>query len=477
MCQSSTLPKSTSPTETSGIHSQILRAPEERFPHTFKSLFTLADVAAKRRANGGVKKLTLKTDENQFGGGQAAGSSVFLKRSKSSGDVAILGETSRALNVAFEVNVSEKHTKPVKGLRSRSVTISASPSKIPKGKSLTFLHTTDIFPAPSEDDSASSLVSNTCVDLPEADALKVDDALFVMLTPPQTPVKKTSKNLTLAAHVPSLPKIASPFSPRINQPWSSCHQPRAATRAAPGTGHTSASLHLTKSHWELRYETWVQSLRKPPRPRSARSIARPVSRTKDESPPRSRFPAPLTNPALFPRAGSLMPTALRPVLDGSVAEEDARPALELDWAMRAWPLDKIQRALFIHDMDVRVWFPVGGSDFDGEGKSQEMGSELELTRVTSVPEDDEKEQERGLRRWEWDWELRWRVIEGMAEEDHDRDRAECEYDVFLAEENSQQDQAYGGCDTLDGDLAAAERMVEVVDWAWSDEAMEVDTSQ
>lgn len=435
--------------------------PEERLSHTFKSLFTLADVAARRRASRNIRNLNVKTDENRYYADDAADSSplVNLRRSKSSGDVAVLGENTRALNAHTGCDTRGNQAAVVKVgkcTRGRALTTSSmTPSKIPKAKSPISPNTSlagDCIP-PVKTHGATTDIQGLNV---------VDNALFVMLTPPHTPTRKTTKNLTLAAHVPSLPKVASPFSPRTSEPWPR-DQTRASTNTSPGTGHTNASLHLTKSHWELRYEAWVRSLRIHRRPRSARSVARPCS-VLEESSPRSRFPEPPTNPALFPRAGMLTPKALRHY---SIASDDeSRSALELDWALRAWPMDKIHRTLFLHDMDVRVWFPVAPCP-EKNDRAEIVHSDMGLEKI----DNDEREVERSLRRWEWDWELRWRVVEGMVEDENDKDREECEYDVYLAGENCGDGEAYGGCEV--GIEKEGQRTDE---WEWSEDAMQIDAA-
>ena len=111
------------------------------------------------------------------------------------------------------------------------------------------------------------------------------------------------------------------------------------------------------------------------------------------------------------------------------SDEESRSTLELDWALRAWPMDKIQRTLFVHDMDVRVWFPVTPTLVGREVREDptEMDHSDPDLGVTSRLNNNEKEKERALRRWEWDWELRWRVVEGMAEDENEREigRASC----------------------------------------------------
>ncbi|KAF8580970.1 hypothetical protein K439DRAFT_260299 [Ramaria rubella] len=451
---------------------------DERVPQTIKSLFTLADVATRRRANRNFRKLTINTVENHYNSAESA-RLLNLRRSKSSGDVAVLGEGTRTLNVVPEEDQPEIQRSAVrtgKSGRSRAATTpSTPPSRIPKAKSPTCpssMNLTESFSPPVIDDDMDSVPDMT-LDCSDFDTHSmVDDALFVMLTLPQTPAKKTAKSLTLAAHTPSLPKIASPFSPRTISSWSAT-QSSASTSSSPGTGHTNASLHLTKSHWELRYEAWIRSLRthRIRRPCSARSATRPVA-LDYETPSRSRFPEPPTNPALFPRAGMLTPKALR---QNSVdSDEDSRSMLELDWAVRAWPMDKIQRTLFVHDMDVRTWFPIAPSksDMDMQYNSVESTSmELDLTRMTSGHPDEEREKERVLRRWEWDWELRWRVIEDMVEVASGREKTEHEYDVFLAKDTCQANEAYyGGCSIE----ALDRRNAQEEDWEWNEDAMEID---
>ena len=447
--------------DTSAILRAATPGPEERLSHTIKSLFTLADVAARRRASRNFRKLTVNTDENQLNAGSSP--SANLRRSKSSGDVAVLGEKTRALNVTPAANSSKKDSVSKMGKcsrgRSATTTSSTSPSKIPKAKSATSPNIDSPCPSSVEEDDWSPPA--VAFDIPRPEELSViDNALFVMLTP-QTPSKPT-KNLTLAAHVPSLPKVASPFSPRNSLSWPR-EQTRPSARSSPGTGHTSASLNLTKSHWELRYEAWIRSLRTHRRPRSAQSVARPSS-IMEEPLPRSRFPDPPTNPALFPRAGMLTPKALRHY--SMTSDEESRSTLELDWALRAWPMDKIQRTLFVHDMDVRVWFPVTSPLTSGKIRADHSDLDQEVASLKNI----EMEKDRTMRRWEWDWELRWRVVESMVEDENDKDGAECEYDVFLAE-NYDGDRAYGGCEI------EAERRTETKgdEWEWSEDAMEIDS--
>ncbi|KAF8483213.1 hypothetical protein JB92DRAFT_3032260 [Gautieria morchelliformis] len=439
--------------------------PEERLSQTLKSLFTLAEVAARRRASRSAKKLTVKTNENGCYADIATSSSplVNLRRSKSSGDVTVLGDNPRALNVNPDAGLPRKHSSVIKVRKCNQgfsvATSSVMPSKIPKAKPPTSLSADNSCHPYLGEDSCKPPATTFATSKPEGLNV-VGDALFVVHTP-QTPAKST-KNLTLAAHVPSLPKVASPFSPRTNQPCQDQTQTRPSARSSPSTGHTNASLRLTKSHWELRYEAWINSLRTHRRPRSALSAARPPP-VVEELLPRSRFPEPPTNPALFPRAGMLTPKALRNY--SMTSDEESRSTLDLDWAMRGWPMYKIQRTLFVHDMHVRFWFPIVPSTAEKKKGGDPAGVNHYLRNVNNG-----EGEERTLRRWEWDWELRWRVVEAMVEDENDRDRAECEYDVFLAE-NHHGDEAYAGCEVeVEGRVRTKED-----EWEWDENAMEIDS--
>lgn len=170
------------------------------------------------------------------------------------------------------------------------------------------------------------------------------------------------RSLRLAAHSPYLPRRASPLSSRDKQvsPYrhlQASHNPCLMS----DNGYTQSSLRLIKWHWEYRYEHWFNSL-----------SASGISCDKKDSDVNSSF-----NPALFPRAGSLV----RPLNDpGSLALTDR------DWALRHWSMNKIFRTLFLHDLSQR------------------------LASYHSCPNDHSTSL---ARPWERDWALKWKVIEDI----------------------------------------------------------------
>lgn len=168
------------------------------------------------------------------------------------------------------------------------------------------------------------------------------------------------KPLRLTAHNISLPKQASLLSPR-SRPVSPYRHLRLSH--APGTfsdnGYTNSGLHLIKCHWEFRYEHWKNSFTGPDV-----SLHNENSKAVTDS-----------NPALFPRAGSL----IRPL-----NHPESRALIDLDWTLRCWSIGKIFRTLFLHDLSQRL----ASSD----------SYSIDLPDSTSRP-------------WECDWRMKWKVIE------------------------------------------------------------------
>ncbi|KAF8521192.1 hypothetical protein BU17DRAFT_88066 [Hysterangium stoloniferum] len=234
---------------------------------------------------------------------------------------------------------------------------------------------------------------------------------------------RAQKILSLAAHGPSLPKFASPLSPRFRTPSLYRHSNMHPTSlSSPGTGRTQASLDLTKSHWEVRYENWVESLGRQHHmelcsaPTGATSITEPIMH--------STLPNVSFNPAIFPRAGSL---------SRREGDPEITVLIDRDCASRGWSMDKIQRELFLHDMEIRLFFPTPESTPAKRNRAVSVGF-------------------RSTRRWEWDWDLKWNIVRSLAFEAN-KARLESEYDNFLG-----------------NDLEALELEMDL----WDENAMEID---
>ncbi|GJJ13662.1 hypothetical protein Clacol_007918 [Clathrus columnatus] len=212
------------------------------------------------------------------------------------------------------------------------------------------------------------------------------------------------KSLRLAAHSASLPERASPLSPR-SRPVSP-YRHLGPSHLVSDNGYTDSSLRLIKWHWEYRYMHWMNSLAT----ESQMSVSDGVGIANDTT----------SNPALFPRAGSLRHPLNHP---------ETRALIDYDWALRNWSIDKVFRTLFLHDLSQRLL-------------SYQL-CPVEYSRSLVRP-------------WECDWKLKWKIIEeAMLNEDENiqRDQGHIKNEFSLLDDDVVMKEIYGE-DSMDIDLAS-----------------------